>query len=75
MNLKPCPFCGGEAHIVWNSIVKVRDGSGSHEERGVCIYCDNCPAEIRTTEKNLAKEMWNKRFCVDGKKQKDDLTQ
>lgn len=59
--LKPCPFCGANAHIIWNAIVKVRNGSGVHEERGVCIYCENCPVEMRTTAKNLAVEMWNRR--------------
>ena len=59
--LKPCPFCGAAAHIIWNAIVKVRNGSGVHEERGVCIYCENCPVEMRTTAKHLAIEMWNRR--------------
>ena len=61
IELKPCPFCGGEAHAVWNAIIKVRDGSGTHDERGVCIYCENCPVEMRTTMKNLAFQMWNRR--------------
>ena len=55
--LKPCPFCGSQAHIIWNAVVKVRTGTGTHEDRGVCIHCDNCPAEIRTTAKHLAAEM------------------
>ena len=59
--LKPCPFCGGKAHAVWNAIIKVRNGSGTHDERGVCIYCENCPVEMRTTMKNLAFQMWNRR--------------
>lgn len=62
--LKPCPFCGAAAHIIWNAIVKVRNGSGVHEEIDVCIYCENCPVEMRmmrTTAKYLAIEMWNRR--------------
>lgn len=23
--LKPCPFCGANAHVVWNTVVKVRN--------------------------------------------------
>ena len=62
--VKPCPFCGADAHIIWNAIVKVRNGSGVHEERGVCIYCENCPVEMRTTNKHLAVEMWNRRTTL-----------
>ena len=60
--LKPCPFCGANAYAVWNAIVIERNGSGTHEERGACIYCENCPAEIRTASKHLAVEMWNRRI-------------
>ena len=58
----PCPFCGGNANAVWNAVVTVRNGSGTHQETGVCIYCENCPVEIRTTMKHLAFEMWNRRY-------------
>ena len=60
-DLKPCPFCGGQAHAVWNAQIKVRNGTGTHTGIGVCIYCENCDAEIRTTQTHLAKEMWNRR--------------
>ena len=60
--LKPCPFCGGNALAVWNAKIPVKDGSGlMHEEQGACVFCDNCPAQIRTTEKHLIVEMWNRR--------------
>lgn len=60
--LKPCPFCGGNAYIVWNAIIRVKDGSGlMHEEYGAVASCDHCPAEIRTTAKHLIVEMWNRR--------------
>lgn len=59
--LKPCPFCGAEAQIVHNAIVKVLYGDRRTEEKGAVIFCTNCPAEIRTTNQNMIMEMWNRR--------------
>lgn len=59
--LKPCPFCGSNAYIVYNAIVKVRYGDRVAEEKGACIYCDNCPCEMRTTNTHLIIDMWNRR--------------
>ena len=55
--LKPCPFCNGEAHIHTNT------GWGT----AVVIECKNCGARFEefepSAEKNLktAIEKWNRR--------------
>lgn len=50
VNLKPCPFCGGRATLVYDN------------QEGYQIYCDDC--KIMTPE-NFDKEkivgMWNRR--------------
>ena len=52
--LKPCPFCGGKAHI-HNSVV------------GIWWYaCDQCKAETRASSyKSDALEIWNRRSAID----------
>ena len=56
--LKPCPFCGGEAAIVHQARRKVR-GLEKYVY-GNCVYCTNCDAEIFSSI-NKATEMWNRR--------------
>lgn len=49
--LKPCPFCGGEAEILVSDIA----------DRAV-IYCRGCDAQIQIKpNKQEAIEAWNKR--------------
>ena len=38
--LKPCPFCGGKAHI---RNVRENDGHVSYET--VCVLCEDCGAQ------------------------------
>lgn len=47
--LKPCPFCGGEARV--------------HESAGgwSFVFCEECEAELRGETKAEAIEAWNKR--------------
>lgn len=47
--LKPCPFCGGEARV--------------YTEGGTWpfVYCDVCSAEIQGNTKAEVIEAWNKR--------------
>lgn len=65
-NLKPCPFCGGEASIIqksWDLFIT-----------GVRIECDECGAStgwtsgaiLRDVQKR-AIETWNKRVEEDKK--------
>jgi hypothetical protein len=58
-NLKPCPFCGGESHIIWNARRTARTGTGRKEVTGALVYCTVCSAEIFTTNLHLAADMWN----------------
>ena len=59
--LKSCPFCGAKAHAVYDTVITGRDANGIHEEYCVCIYCENCPAQMRTKTKYLAVQKWNRR--------------
>lgn len=55
--LKPCPFCGGEAHIV-NRAKRDRENAIVY---GVVVYCTSCNAEMFYKREKLAKEAWNRR--------------
>lgn len=56
MNLKPCPFCGGKAHLHFNDIGKY-----------YVVYCMGCGSEFRQYYGVLdeAAEAWNKRVGDD----------
>lgn len=64
--LKPCPFCGGKAHIR-----NVRENDGRVYYETVCVLCEDCGAQsIRKISdgyygkhcsyKEIA-ELWNRR--------------
>lgn len=57
--LKPCPFCGGLAHIAYNAKRKLY----KKEEwiDGVRIYCGGCEAQMFYRSEKLAIESWNRR--------------
>lgn len=55
--LKPCPFCGGEAHTMPPSIV------------GVTVRCSNCSARTIGFHAATAQARWNARAGAD----RDDL--
>jgi Lar family restriction alleviation protein len=56
--LKPCPFCGGEA--------KIRDFTIVDLEPEIDVFCTNCGGQtfVYGTEEE-AIEAWNRR-CTDG---------
>lgn len=57
--LKPCPFCGGTAHIAYDAKRKIY---GKDEYRsGVAIYCGVCEARMFYPSQKLAVESWNRR--------------
>ena len=60
--LKPCPFCGGEANIAYNA--KRKDAYGRDIE-GTAICCENCGATIFYRSNRLAIEAWNRRVSDD----------
>lgn len=51
--LKPCPFCGGEAAIYKNEIMKT-----------FCVYCTSCYGKTAALfdKENDAVEAWNRRI-------------
>lgn len=59
--LKKCPFCGGEAHIVYNAKRKNIYGK---DGKYCVIYCDNCFVEMTYPTVELAIKAWNRRIEV-----------
>ena len=64
-DLKPCPFCNGQANISYNA--KRKDAYGRNIE-GTAIACENCGATIFFRSRHIAIEAWNRR--VDDDKQR-----
>ena len=67
MNLKPCPFCGGESSLGTNTITRWKDLEGNNGAfTGYSVNCIMCGSTnrgiaegFRTPEK--ATEHWNRR--------------
>lgn len=60
MDLKPCPFCGGEAHHdFFKGKIQVGD-----MYRGVC--CKNCGALIKERSQLKTAKNWNSRIYEAG---------
>lgn len=59
IELKPCPFCGGEARLLLNAKKKIY---GKDEYRtGVVVCCNVCEARMFYGSEKLAIEAWNRR--------------
>ena len=56
--LKPCPFCGGEARLIEESI-----SMWSRIPHDFAVVCKNCHASIRQYFRTEAEaiEAWNRR--------------
>lgn len=52
--LKPCPFCGGDADVDENIYNSVRSNDWS-------VFCDSCRIKLTRKTKELAIEKWNTR--------------
>ena len=52
MNIKPCPFCGGEAEY-----------ESTQQKYGIVhsVYCAECGAEIARLNSQETIEAWNRR--------------
>ena len=58
-DLKPCPFCGGEARLLLNAKRKIY---GTDEYRtGVVACCNVCEARMFYGSEKLTIEAWNRR--------------
>ena len=55
--LKPCPFCGGEARIVENDPL----GMGKKEFFTYGAICPSCGANFWKNTETEAEEAWNRR--------------
>lgn len=65
VNLKPCPFCGGEAGIAREAKRTIVTTSSRLVERiGTAVYCVNCNAEMFYSSSNLAVQAWNRRTAA-----------
>lgn len=58
IDLKPCPFCGGEAALIHKAQRKVL--GKDRYVYGNCVYCTVCDAEIFSS-KSMAENLWNMR--------------
>ena len=68
--LKPCPFCGGMAHIGYNAKRKIY--SKDEYKTGVAIYRGVCEARMFYVSEELAIKAWNRRASDDTGKTKGD---
>ena len=55
-DLKPCPFCGGEAKVIKVEITM--DGIYGRKEN-ITVGCSICDATIEATRKELTYERWD----------------
>lgn len=62
--LKPCPFCGGEACVVYDAKRKSVDGK---QIIGTVVGCTVCNATMFYMNSRLAIEAWNRRYKGDKK--------
>jgi Lar family restriction alleviation protein len=58
--LKPCPFCGGEAEFFKDVTFKAETGEQVGEIK-FFVWCTNCSALVSGDNKQEAFEAWNRR--------------
>lgn len=62
--LKPCPFCGGEAHYLEDSTIFKLKEDGTAEKLNRLMYfvwCTKCTALVSGNTNAEAIEAWNRR--------------
>ena len=65
--LEPCPFCGGEAQLIFHSVY-FDDNDPDTVIPHIAIECTKCPAQMSITDTLI--NHWNKRTKVDGRSKK-----
>ena len=60
--LRNCPFCGGEANVVYDAKRKSVDGK---QIIGTVVGCTVCNATMFYMSSRLAIEAWNRRYKGD----------
>ena len=58
--LKPCPFCGGEAELYESEAYNLKNG-GKVDQTLWFVTCQDCTALLCGDLKKKAVEMWNRR--------------
>ena len=71
MYFKPCPFCGGEAHLDFahgsNQIYADKNGFVASTPMLYMVFCENCSVRTPPCESvEIAEFIWNRR-AEDGK--------
>ena len=72
-NLKPCPFCGGNA--VFHNCAELENETAAVIYNGkIGIHCKNCGiATLPFNDKDMAEMTWNKRAGEEQQKEIDQL--
>ena len=58
IELKPCPFCGGRAHIAWYAEDFVRNAKHGDV---LCVECEQCGIQTLPDTKEELIKFWNTR--------------
>ena len=58
--LKPCPFCGGEAEVFKDVTFKAETGEKIREIK-FFVWCTECTALVSGNTEEEAIEAWNRR--------------
>lgn len=65
-DLKPCPFCGGVAHLDFahgsNQVYADKNGFSASTPMLYMAFCENCFSRtVQCEDTEIAIELWNRR--------------